>query len=201
MLAKNRGPAAVPWETRGSGGQGWESGGEGGSGGWWRVGGLGWRTGDYICVSIPYVHSEISYYLYFSSPPRQGGWQPCWVHLCVSLLHTPLTRWFCPLTRVLVIWCMVSWVVSQQSPLPLPSCPFSAQMGRGLDSVSAETSCLTPQQVSAWALCVTSGVSAGTGDFGYWCTCAQASWLVLERSPGLWTVSDEGKGRLILQHL
>lgn len=44
--------------------------------------------------------------------------------------------------------------------------PFSAQMGRGLDSVSAETSCLTPQQVSAWALCVTSGVSAGTGDSG-----------------------------------
>ncbi|KAI4578309.1 hypothetical protein MJG53_011164 [Ovis ammon polii x Ovis aries] len=43
--------------------------------------------------------------------------------------------------------------------------PF-AQMGRGLDSVSAETSCLTPQQVSAWALCVTSGVSAGTGDSG-----------------------------------
>lgn len=63
-------------------------------------------------------------------------------------------------------WCTFSWVVSQQSPLSLLSCHFQPRMGSGLDYVSAETACRSPQQVRVWAPYVTSGVSAGTGASG-----------------------------------
>lgn len=80
-------------------------------------------------------------------------------------------------------------------------------MGSGLDYVSAETACRSPQQVHVWAPYVTSGVSAGTGASGG--VSAGGTGALVLRLPGggageqPWSlaVGDEGKGRLILQHL
>ena len=129
------------------------------------------------------------------------------VSICASAFPTRRSR--ADFVHLLGLLSLVHFLLGGQPtepPLSLLSCHFQPRMGSGLGHVSAKTACPSPQQVHVWALCVTSGVSAGTGAS---VVCLPGvllhlcSGFQLGAGEQLWSLAagGEGKGCLILQHL